>query len=453
MSDTFLTAPHATRFMGAKLLIVCGLAFGMMLPALFVSGLVDDRSQRVSEVVREISAHVGGPQTFLGPTVAIPYGTPMVPNQGTYLIFPAQALANVHIDAEERRRSLFRVPVFRAEAHLSSTFDLTGVPHDLPPGASLDWNRAELVVGVSNPRGALAEVSVTSLAGTATLVPAQIASSLNISTDPASPLRLLGAQTPNLNPAARFTVVAHLHFSGAQRLAVLPYGKSTQVTMTGNWPNPGFDGGLLPMTHTVNPQGFQAKWTVPFIARGIRAEGSMESMAGLNATALGVSLVELADPYQSVSRSLKYAPLFIGLVFLTYFLFEATTGRRVHPAQYVLVGIAQVVFYLLLLSLAEHTGFDRGFLLAGAGTVVLLAGNASWVFASRLQGYRALAVFTLLYMLIYLLLRLEDNALLVGATASFAAVGIAMYLTRNLDWYSSFAGLSPDRPQRPAVTP
>jgi inner membrane protein len=147
----------------------------------------------------------------------------------------------------------------------------------------------------------------------------------------------------------------------------------------------------------------------------------------------------VADPYQSVTRSLKYVLLFLGLLFLSYFVFEVTTGKRVHPAQYVLVGIAQIIFYLLLLSLAERTGFDLSFMLAGAATVGLLSANAGWVFSSRLQGIRAAAIFTLLYALIYLLLRLEDNALLVGAIASFLAVAAAMYFTRRIDWYSSLS--------------
>ena len=136
---------------------------------------------------------------------------------------------------------------------------------------------------------------------------------------------------------------------------------------------------------------------------------------------------------------LEYLPilLFIGLIFLSYFVFEVTTGKRVHPAQYALVGVAQIIFYLLLLSLAERIGFDFGFLIAGAATVILLSTNAGWIFASRIQAIRALAVFTMLYALIYMLLRLEDNALLIGAIASFVIVAVAMYFTRSIDWYGS----------------
>lgn len=149
--------------------------------------------------------------------------------------------------------------------------------------------------------------------------------------------------------------------------------------------------------------------------------------------------VRLADSYQSIYRSLHYITLFLGLVFLTYFLFEVLTGKRVHPAQYVLVGIAQTIFYLLLLSLAEHLGFDLSYLVAGASTVALLSVNTEWVFHSRKLGLRSLAVFTSLYLFIYVLLRVEAYALLVGAITSFAAVAAAMYITRNVDWYGSGA--------------
>lgn len=153
-------------------------------------------------------------------------------------------------------------------------------------------------------------------------------------------------------------------------------------------------------------------------------------------TVLGIRLV---DSYRSTMRSVKYITLFLGLVFLTYFLFEVKTGRRVHPAQYALVGVAQTIFYLLLLSLAEHLGFDLSFLIAGAATVVLFASNTEWVFRSRKLALRSLAVFTAVYAFIYVLLRVQAYALLVGAIASFAAIAAAMYMTRNVDWYAADA--------------
>jgi inner membrane protein len=230
-----------------------------------------------------------------------------------------------------------------------------------------------------------------------------------------------------------------LRFSGAERIAVLAYGKSTRLTAQGDWRSPGFDGGILPVSRNLTSQGFTAEWSVPFIARNVRAEVIGNSIPGLDTTALGISFVELVDPYQSVSRSLKYVLMLVGLVFLSYFVFEATTGKQVHPAQYIMVGIAQTIFYLLLLSFAERIGFNYGFLLAGGATVILLSLNAGWIFSSRLQAVRALAIFTLLYALIYVLLTLDDYALLIGAIMSFLAVAAAMYFTRGIDWYKSLS--------------
>jgi inner membrane protein len=208
----------------------------------------------------------------------------------------------------------------------------------------------------------------------------------------------------------------------------------------------------LPIARKSTQGAFSAEWSVPFIARGVRAEGPGDSFNGLETTALGTSFVELADPYQSVSRAQKYVLLFVGLVFLSYFVFEVATGKRLHPAQYVLVGVAQIIFFLLLLSLAERIGFDWSFLLAGAATVALLSVNTAWVFSSRSQGLKALAAFTLLYLLIYLLLRVEDNALLIGAVASFLAVAATMYFTRRIDWYSPIA-TDPSESQITPVSP
>ncbi len=435
-----------SRSMGLKLLLVCGLALLMTIPSLFVSSIVEERTRRAKDVIEEISGRAGGPQTFLGPSLSIPYSIPPLykgasPTLGVYVVFAAKGDASIRVLTEERHRSLFKVPVYQAELKFDAAFDLTGVPSAAPAAAELDWTRAAIVVGVSDARGALADGTLTVNGKTSTFTPAEHVEEEN----PRLRLTYFGVRVSDLAmPNATFNVAANLRFSGAQRLAVLAYGKSSHLSVEGDWPSPGFDGGFLPVKRTVSAQGFTGEWSIPFIARGIPAEGTSTAVSALDHAALGISFVEVADPYQSVSRSVKYALLFVGLLFLSYFVFEATAGKRVHPAQYVLVGVAHMIFYLLLLSLAERIGFDWGFLVAGGATVFLLSANAKWIFASRVQGLRALFVFSLLYFFIYLLLRLEDNALLVGAVASFLAVAAVMYFTRNIDWYSSIpAGGAP----------
>jgi inner membrane protein len=325
MLQSSLQSRIKSRSMGVKLIVVCGLAMLMIIPALLVGGLVEDRTQRAADVIKEVGGHVGGQQTFLGPTLAIPYSIPPrspadSAKHGMYLVFPTRASAALKIPTEERRRSLFKVPVFQADLKLDGEFDLSGVPAAASQSAELDWSRSEIAFGVSDARGALADAMSTTDGKISTLVPAEIAQNISLGADQSPQLKLVlfGARVEGIaKPNAQFKVTSALRFSGAQRIAVLAYGRTTHLAVQGDWQSPGFDGGFLPITRAVSSNGFTAEWSVPFIGRGVRAEGQGDSITGLDATALGVSFIEVADPYQSVNRSLKYLPLFLGLVFLS----------------------------------------------------------------------------------------------------------------------------------------
>ncbi len=292
------------RSMGVKLIVVCGLALLMAIPGLFVEALVNDRGSRAAAVVQQISDYAGGQQTFLGPTLAIPY---VIPQQSSanpsvrdiYWVFPTVASGALKTATEKRHRSLFKVPVFQADLKLDATFDLAGVPTAAPRGAELDWSRAEIVVGVSNGRGALGDATLTVEGKTIVLVPADIASDVSFGGDQNAPMKLtlFGARIDTVvKPNARFNVTSSLRFSGAQRVAVLAYGKTTRVSAQGDWPNPGFDGGFLPAHRTLVRDGFSADWFVPFIARGVRAEGPGGSFAGFGGTARALHSSKLPIP-------------------------------------------------------------------------------------------------------------------------------------------------------------
>ena len=447
-----LFAPR--RSLGLKLLLVCLLAFLMSIPALFVFGLLMDRTNRAETVATEVGGLMGGPQTFLGPVIAVPYtrtvgeGLSARSETSVWHVFPTQGRIAAATASEVRRRSLFKVPVYQAELDWTARFDLTQAGREAPQGANLDWSRAEILVGASDPRGARADIGLN-LGGRAVatgpsiiepttgLIPPDDGRNVAVRGDG---LKLFGAPLKGetgapLDRTGTLDVSGKATFTGARRITLLAFAGTTTAVVKGDWKSPSFNGGFLPASQAVRGDGFSADWSVPYVARGVPAEGGADALSRLGATEMGVSFVEPANPYQSVSRSLKYAPMFIGLVFLAYFLFETTTGRRVHPAQYVLVGMAQVIFYMLLLSIAEHTGFDIAFAIAAAATVALISAYAGWTFKSRGQGMRALVAFAFLYGLIYVLMRLEDYALLVGALSSFAAIAAVMYFTRKVDWY------------------
>ena len=437
---------------GGKALLVCLLALLMAIPGLFVFALVAERQQRAANVIDSVSNLQGGPQQLLGPVLVAPYtftdGNNQ-PQQAWYVVSPEQGTVALNARTETLHRGIFDVPTYNADADITATFNPVPQTQGLPPSAKIDWSQAQVVVGFSDLRGAKADVvgDFTSPGGKASLAFAPSSGvSLGI---PAQPP---GVRVTNPNPgfgligAPASAIVASptggtfhatLRFTGAQRLSVLPFAKSTHVTITGGWKSPSFDGGFLPETRQTVGDNFKGEWNVPFIARGLSAHGpqSALSLEALGAKDLGVTFARSNNPYENVLRALKYAVMFVGLVFLTFFVFEALSGRRLHPAQYVLIGLAQMVFYLLLLSLSEYVGFDIGFAAAAVATVGLIAAYARAAFSSNAYGLQALVVFSAVYGLIYLLMRLEDFALLAGSIASFIGLAAAMYLTRHIDWY------------------
>ena len=208
--------------------------------------------------------------------------------------------------------------------------------------------------------------------------------------------------------------------------------------MVSNWPHPGFKGEFTPSAREITESGFSANWNMPYLSRGIAAEGRAHQILNqLGRNKVQVKFVDTASPYQTVNRALKYSVLFIGLVFLAYFLFEVIVGVRVHPAQYILIGLAQAIFYLLLLAFAERIGFSPAFAIAATMTVLITAGYAGAVFSGRAYIFKAGSVFAIVYGLLYVLMKIEDFALMIGALASFVAIAATMYLTRNMNWYGS----------------
>ncbi|MGH6987377.1 MAG: cell envelope integrity protein CreD [Caulobacteraceae bacterium] len=444
-----------TNEWGLKAFVVCALAFLMAIPGILIFGLVADRSQRAEQAVAQVSALRGGAQTVLGPEMIAPYSLPdkkgAFSPAGWYVVAPDQGDVQAVAHNSVLHRGIFDVPVYRVDLALSARFARAPTAPNLPEGARIDWSHARFALGFSDLRGSQSDVVANYVGnGKSTALdftPApdvllgQPAQNGNGSSTQ-SPFGIVTA--PILTGAAGGLVTARLEFTGAQRLSVLPFAKSTNVEISGDWPSPSFDGGFLPTTRTLGKNSFRANWNVPFMARGLAADGpdSEVTLPALESRDLGVSFAPANHPYLNVMRSLKYGVMFVGLVFLTFFVFEALSGRRVHAAQYVLIGLAQMVFYLLLLSFAEYLGFDLAYLIAAGATVGLIALYAGWVFKGRAFALKALVVFSAVYALSYVLMQLQDFALLVGSTASFIALAAAMYLTRNLDWYGGRLGPS-----------
>lgn len=210
------------------------------------------------------------------------------------------------------------------------------------------------------------------------------------------------------------------------------------MELSSPWRSPGFTGAFLPAARKIGPEGFTAAWQVPYFGRSygqLWTDGEV-SEDQLTDSAFGVSLVLPADAYQQTERAVKYAVLFILLTFGTFFLLELLSPVRLHAVQYLLVGFALCVFYVLLLALGEQLGFPLAYAIAACATAGLIAAYSRSILASRRWAAVVLAALLGLYGFLFVLLRLEDYSLMLGAVGLFAALAVLMRLTRNLDWYS-----------------
>jgi inner membrane protein len=454
------------RSAGLKLILICGLVLLMAIPAMFIGAISFERSSAAQQVTQDVSRRYGGEQIILGPILSIPYkksqsdGTVQT---GHYIVYPDQGQAEFDsIEVETKTQSLYKVPVYTASGRLTSNFE------DLPTklsgtGFNLNLNDAKFLISISDVRGLKNDIRLKGPNGLNLLfepasdtgesrgsIPAVFGRNLEgervivkaaIPAQQHSALPGIGkwlsvSAKDALSQKGSLSVSAELNLSGAQSLSFPPYGKSTDVRLASNWPDPGFQGEFTPTQREISADGFSANWTMPYLSRGIRGQGpAQDVLRGLTSNMVRVKFVNTDNPYQTVNRALKYSVLFIGMVFLAYFLFEIIVGTPVHPAQYILIGLAQAIFYLLLLAFAERLGFGLAFGISAALTVAITAGYAGTVFGGRSYIWKAGSVFALVYGLLFVLMRIEDFALMIGALASFIAIAATMYLTRNVDWY------------------
>ncbi len=227
---------------------------------------------------------------------------------------------------------------------------------------------------------------------------------------------------------------------------MLPLGSVTTVSLSSDWPHPSFQGAFLPVERNITDQGFQARWQVLELNRSygqLWQEGEV-SEGALAQSAFGVSLFQPVDIYQRGERAVKYAVLFIALTFLTFFAWEQVTRNRLHPLQYLLVGLALSMFYLLLIALSEHIAFAMAYVVAAAALVLLIGLYLAGALHSSRRGVIAGGAMTMVYGLLYMLVLSEDYSLLLGSIILFVALAAVMLATRRIDWYQ----LKPAEPSR-----
>ena len=449
--DLIEAAARVLRSPALKFVLILLLIIVLVIPLILVYGLISERESRAQGVRREVGQLWGPQQQILGPFLVVPYTVRIEAVQGDKRIeqiqerravFTPEALEVAgRADAKTLRRSIFEVPVYAAHLRLSGRFGIPRIGDVAAEVVAVRWRDAIFVLGLSGVSG-LKETATLKITGASEIA---FAPSVGFPSTHLSGIHAkltAAANTPPGDieqPPQPFSFTVELAFNGSVSLAFAPVARETHVSLSSDWPHPSFSGNFLPDEREVTAAGFSAAWKIPHLARSVPEAWSLTE-AGLERFqpyAFGVMLIDPVDFYSLVNRATKYGILFVALSFMAVFCLELASQRRVHPVQYLFTGIALVFFYVLLLSLVEHLGFVQAYLAASVATAAMLALYVGAAMSSLVRGLVMLAVFAVTYGILYLILQLEDYALLAGAILGFLALTIVMFATLRVDWSAS----------------
>lgn len=424
----------------ARAAVIGVLILLLMIPLAMVGMLVGEREATRFVVEREVAEKWGGDQLLVGPILSVPYryrtfgpNGEVLSHVGHTRFLPAILDIEGDVRPEIRYRGIYEVALYDVGLRWTGEFERPDPGIWKIPAEDVLWDEAVLVVGIPDLRGIKRAVVARWGDEALTFEPGPGAVALCASG--------IHARVPHLEEAApgeRVPFSFELDLNGSRELLFSPLGKETRLSLTSTWPSPSFTGQFLPDSREVRPNGFTAEWNISYLTRPFPQEWKDNEVTAdlLAQWTSGVSLFQPVDSYTKTSRTTKYGILFLFMTFAVYFLFEILGRLRIHPFQYLLVGFALCLFYLLLLSLSEHLGFGKAYLVASAGTVGLIAAYSGSVLGSFGRAAAIGAGLSGLYAYLYVLLQLEDYALLLGSVGLFALLAAAMALTRRVDWYA-----------------
>ena len=420
----------------------------LQIPVLMIAGLVSERQQRRDGATAEVMAKWGSVQTVTGPALVLPSivrATEMDSagkavtreDRRNLVLLPSRLRVRGTIDTTELARGIFLVPVYKEALTIVGEFDQIR-PGDLGiKPADIVWDRANLVLGISEVRTIQDQVTVAWNGTPVGFLPgagglADVAAGIH-------------APVPVNETTTSFAFSVPLVLNGSAGAYFVPSAADTAVEITSNFMHPNFQGNWLPTDRAITAQGFRAAWAMPSLGRNYPqtwttpAPGMPAMKDAIEKSKFGVDLVNPIDPYRMADRSVKYAALFILLTFTSIWLVEVLAGVRVHPIQYLMIGAALCLFYLLELSLSEHIMFPAAYATATIAVIVMVAAYCRVVLGQRRRALAVGAGVAALYAYLYVLLTNEDFSLLIGSIGLFVLLAGIMILTRRVNWYSAGA--------------
>ncbi len=424
-----------------KAVLIGFLILLLQIPIAKIRGVIKEREKTRAEAVDEVTNKWGKSQLLMGPAIVVPYKKRGIQQDNRrqreyqsdveYASFLPELLKiSGRIESELRYRGIFKIPVYKMSLDVSGKFSRPDFSEWTIEADDILWDRAFCSVCVTDAQAMTKSTTLSWNNKPLEFLPSAGGHGSN-------PQGIHVKLKDSLDGES-FNFSFSMELNGSVGAYFVPFGQDTEVDISSNWASPSFQGTWLPTARTINDEGFEATWNIPFLSTNYPK--NWKSWSDLERASLssrfGVDMISPIDHYRMSHRSVKYQILFLVLTFATLWLFEVLIKVNIHPVQYLFVGMGMCLFYLLELSLAEHAGFVSAYIIASIAIIVLVTSYCVAVLKTAKRAMIVGLVVMLLYIYLYVLLMIEDYALLGGSIGLFVVLAFIMFLTRKVDWYS-----------------
>lgn len=417
-----------------KIISIGILILVLQIPTSMISSLLRERETRRDSVVQEINQKWGNSQTIIGPFITVPYKSYYKDKNEKlqfivkyFHILPETLVVEGTITPHIRYRSIYEAVLYSSKLNISGTFTTPLLNQLNIDPENILWNKSLFSIGISDMRGIKENINISfgkrNYVVNPGLKTTDIASSGVSSNIPISP-------TDKSKPFS-----FKININGSEQINFTPMAEETNVSLNSSWASPSFNGAFLPIHREITKKGFKANWKVLHLNRNF-PQYWQGNQYKVNESFFGLKLLITADVYQKSIRLSKYAIMFIVFTFSAFFFSEVINRNRVHPIQYLLIGLAIILFYVLLLSISEHISFNYAYLLSASAITFLITGYSKGILKNKNFTITVFGILTILYSYLYIVLQLEDYALIMGSIGLLAVLTTVMYITRQIDWYS-----------------
>ncbi len=415
---------HSTT---AKMIMVGLLTLIHLIPLSFVQKLINERSLRQKEVIEETTQKWGESVYFYGPILKIPYKEPVTLQIENGYFFPEQLSNNSNTEIKTPlQRSIYKSNVFTTNMQFSGNYSQPKFYKKNIPNENIYWDKARIIIKTTNLKSVNNEVKIKFGNTNYTFEP-------NHNSQSNDSIESLETGYIDYNTIKNSNFNMNITYNGSKRISIVPIGKTTDAKMTSNWNSPNFNGNFIPNDKKITTKGFEATWKILHFNRPF-AQENFEDLPQLNKYSFAVDFITTVNQYQQNERASKYGFLVIGLTFLIFFLIQSISKISIHIFQYSMIGIALIMFYTLLISITEHSSFSFAYAISGSAVVALISFYSISILKNKKFPFFIATSLSVLYTFIYIIIQLEDYALLVGSIGLFIILAAVMYFSRKIEW-------------------